>query len=461
MPVAANKDKRPLIQTPLPGPEAVKVLAEDKKFISPSYTRAYPLVAKRGLGAMVEDVDGNRFLDFSAGIAVVSTGHCHPKVVRAIQQQAAELIHMSGTDFYYPGLPQLASKLSELAPGPGVKRVYFGNSGTEAVEAAMKLARIYTGRTRFIAFYNAFHGRTMGSLSLTASRAVQRRGFGPLIPGVTHVPYADCYRCPYNLKYDDCGIHCARVIEERLFATTVPADEVAAIFVEPIQGEGGYVVPPPEFLLELRRICDKYGILLVADEVQSGMGRTGRMWACEHSGVVPDILCVGKGIASGLPLSAIVSRAEIMNWPPGSHASTFGGNPVAIAAALQTIELLQDEYVANAASVGDYLMRSLHDWPLRHRLVGEVRGKGLMVGIDLVKDQQTKEQATDERDQLLLMCFEKGLLVLGCGGSTVRLMPPLMIDKDQVDIALQIIEECLTKIEQRGAPKTTRPPTET
>ncbi|MBI2817077.1 MAG: acetyl ornithine aminotransferase family protein [Acidobacteria bacterium] len=461
MPVATNKDKRPLIQTPLPGPEAVKVLAEDKKFISPSYTRAYPLVAKRGFGAIVEDVDGNRFLDFSAGIAVVATGHCHPKVVSAIQKQAAELIHMSGTDFYYPGLPALASKLSELAPGPGVKRVYFGNSGTEAIEAAMKLARIYTGRTRFIAFYNAFHGRTMGSLSLTASRAVQRRGFGPLVPGVTHVPYADCYRCPYNLKYEDCGIHCARVIEQRLFATTVPADEVAAIFVEPIQGEGGYVVPPPEFLLELRRICDKYGILLVADEVQSGMGRTGRMWACEHSGVVPDIMCVGKGIASGLPLSATISRAEIMNWPPGSHASTFGGNPVAIAAALQTIELLQDEYLANAAAVGEYLMNSLSDWPRRHRLVGQVRGKGLMVGIDLVKDQQTKEQATDERDQLLLLCFEKGLLVLGCGGSTVRLMPPLMIDKDHVDIALKILEESLTEIEQKGAPKTTRPPTET
>ena len=281
---AADKNQSlPLIRTALPGPKARKVLAQDKKFVSPSYTRSYPLVAKRGSGAMIEDVDGNRFLDFSAGIAVVSTGHCHPRVVAAVQKQSSELIHMSGTDFYYPGLSALAQKLSEIAPGRGDKRVYFGNSGTEAIEAAMKLARIYTGRDKFIAFFNAFHGRTMGALSLTASRPTQRRGFGPLIPGVTHIPYADCYRCAYNLKPEDCGMHCARVIEEQLFRTTIPSDEVAAIFVEPIQGEGGYVVPPPEFLLELRRICDRHGILLVADEVQCGMGRTGKMWADRKS----------------------------------------------------------------------------------------------------------------------------------------------------------------------------------
>jgi len=461
MPAAFNQDKGPLIRTRLPGPEARKVLAEDKRYVSPSYTRTYPLVARSGRGAIVEDVDGNRFLDFSAGIAVVSTGHCHPKVVQAIQKQAAELIHMSGTDFYYPGLAELARKLSEIAPGPGLKRVYFGNSGTEAIEAAMKLARIYTGRDKFIAFFNAFHGRTLGALSLTASRPVQRRGFGPLIPGVTHVPYADCYRCAYNLKREDCGVYCARVIEERLFKTTVPSEEVAAIFVEPIQGEGGYVVPPREFLLELRRICDRHGILLVADEVQCGMGRTGRMWACEHFGLIPDILCIGKGIASGLPLSATVSLAEIMRWPPGAHASTFGGNPVAIAASLQTIELLEEKYVANAASVGDYLMRSLADWPQRHRLVGEVRGKGLMVGIELVKDQHTKQHATDERDQLLQLCFKKGLLILGCGPSTLRLMPPLMIDRQQVDIAVAILDECLAHIEKKGAPGFAHLPTET
>ena len=454
------KGKGPLIRTALPGPNARKVLADDKKFISPSYTRAYPLVAQRGRGAMVEDVDGNWFLDFSAGIAVVATGHCHPKVVRAIREQAGELLHMSGTDFYYPGLPALAKRLSQITPGKGPKHVYFGNSGTEAVEAAMKLARIYTGRDKFIAFFNCFHGRTMGSLSLTASRPVQRRGFSPLIPGVTHVPYADCYRCAYNLKPQDCGMYCARVIEERLFATTVPAQEVAAIFVEPIQGEGGYIVPPPEFLIELRRIADEYGILLVFDEVQSGMGRTGRMWAADHSAVVPDILCIGKGIASGLPLSAIVSRAEIMNWPPGSHASTFGGNPVAIAAALATIDLLEDKYVSNAARVGDFMLQRLKRWPERHPLVGDVRGKGLMIGIDLVKDRASKQFAVNERNELLNLCFEKGLLVLGCGASTIRLMPPLVIDREQATIALDILEQCLAEIEKEGAVGALRLPAE-
>jgi 4-aminobutyrate aminotransferase len=379
--------------------------------------------------------------------------------VRAIRAQASELIHMSGTDFYYPGLPALAKKLSEITPGKGPKRVYFGNSGTEAVEAAMKLARIYTGRDKFIAFFNCFHGRTMGALSLTASHPVQRRGFGPLIPGVTHVPYADCYRCAYNLKPEDCGSYCASVIEERLFATTVPAQEVAAIFVEPIQGEGGYIVPPREFLVELRRIADEYGILLVFDEVQSGMGRTGKMWAADHSGVVPDILCIGKGIASGLPLSAIVSRAEIMNWPPGSHASTFGGNPVAIAAALVTIDLLEQKYVGQAARIGDFLMQRLKQWPDRHPLVGDVRGKGLMIGIDLVKNRESKQFAVDARNELLRLCFEKGLLVLGCGASTVRLMPPLVIDREQATIALDILEQCLTEIEKEGAVSLPRMPT--
>ena len=434
----------------LPGPAARKVLQEDQRFVSPSYTRSYPLVARRGRGAIVEDVDGNRFLDFSAGIAVVSTGHCHPKVVRAIQRQAAELIHMSGTDFYYPNLAELARKLAEIAPGKGAKRVYFGNSGTEAVEAAMKLARIYTGRDKFIAFYSAFHGRTLGSLSLTASRPVQRRGFGPLIPGVTHVPYAYCYRCAYKLRPEDCGMYCARVIEEQLFRTSVPAEEVAAIFVEPIQGEGGYVVPPPEFLKELRRICDRHGILLVADEVQCGMGRTGRMWACEHSGVVPDILCTAKGIASGMPLGAIISRAEVMNWPQGSHASTFGGNPVSIAAALVTIELLQEKYIEHAARMGKYLLSRLQDWPRRHPLVGDIRGKGLMVGIELVKDQRSRQSAPEERSQLVQMAFQAGLLVLGCGASTVRLAPPLLVSRKQIDTALGILDHCLTKMEQRN-----------
>ena len=448
---SARNSQLPRLRTKLPGPEAKKVVQEDERYISPSYTRSYPLVAKRGRGALVEDVDGNTFLDFSAGIAVVATGHCHPKVVRAIQRQAADLIHMSGTDFYYPGLSALARKLSEIAPGSGPKRVYFGNSGTEAIEAAMKLARIYTGRDKFIAFTGAFHGRTLGALSLTASRPTQRRGFSPLVPGVTHIPYAYCYRCAYNLKPADCAMYCARVIEEQLFRTYLPSDEVAAIFVEPIQGEGGYIVPPPEFLQELRRICDRHGILLVADEVQCGFGRTGRMWACDYSGVVPDILCVAKGIASGMPLGAAISRAEIMNWPPGAHASTFGGNPVSIAAALATIELLEDKYIQQAARMGEHLLKRLSDWPKRHPLVGDIRGKGLMVGIELVKDRSTKEFATKERDQWVRMAFEEGLLVLGCGLSTLRLMPPLAISRPQIDFAVDVLDRCLTRIEQKQA----------
>ncbi len=449
IPPAAPMDG-PMIRTPLPGPRAKQVVQEDHRYVSPSYTRSYPLVAKRGRGAMVEDVDGNQFLDCSAGLAVVATGHCHPKVVRAVRAQAAELLHMSGTDFYYSGLPALARKLSEITPGRGRKRVYFGSSGTEAVEAAMKLARTYTGRQKFIAFVNAFHGRTYGALSLTASRPVQRRGFGPLVPGVIHIPYANCYRCAYNLQPEDCGMYCARIIEERLFRTYVPSDEVAAIIVEPVQGEGGYVVPPPEFLHELRRICDRHGILLVFDEVQCGMGRTGKMWACENAGVVPDILCVAKGIASGMSLGATISRAEIMSWPPGSHASTFGGNPVAIAAALTTIELLEDKYIANAERMGRYLLESLQDWPARHPLVGDVRGQGLMVGVELVRNRKTKEHATEERNRLVQLAFERGLLVLGCGLSTLRLMPPLVIRREQIDLAVDILDECLSRIEREG-----------
>jgi len=439
------------IRTRLPGPKAQRVLLEDKQYVSPSYTRYYPLVAKRGRGALVEDVDGNVFLDFSAGIAVVATGHCHPKVVRAIRRQAGELIHISGTDFYQASMAALAHRLADIAPGNVPRRVYFGNSGTEAIEAAMKLARIYTGRDKFIAFTGAFHGRTMGSLSLTASRPVQRHGFSPLLPGVVHVPYAYCYRCPYQLKPEDCGLYCARVIEEQLFRTYVPSDEVAAIFVEPIQGEGGYVVPPPEFLQELRRICDRHGILLVMDEVQSGFGRTGKMWACEHSNVVPDILCVGKGIASGLPLGATISRAEIMTWPPGAHASTFGGNPIATEASLATIDLLEDGYVANAARMGAYIMERLRQWPERHPLIGDIRGRGLMIGIELVRDRATKEYATDERNQWIQMAFQSGLIVLGCGLSTLRLMPPLMINREHADFALEVLDRCLTQIERNGA----------
>lgn len=436
----------PHLVTSLPGPRATAVIERDTAVISPSYTRCYPLVAARGEGAMVEDVDGNRFLDFNAGIAVCSTGHCHPKVVAAIEEQCKRLLHMSGTDFYYENMVQLAEKLASLAPGVGPHRVYFGNSGAEATEAAMKLARYHTGRDKFIAFTGAFHGRTLGALSLTGSRVIQRKGFGPLLPGVVHAQFPDAYRTPAGLTADEYGIDCARFIEDELFRTIVPAEEVAGIVVEPIQGEGGYLIPPKAFLEELRRIADRHGILLIFDEVQSGMGRTGKLWASEHFGVVPDIFTSAKGIASGLPLSAVIARADIMNWPPGAHASTFGGNPVAVAAALATIELLETELIANAATVGAYLLGRMRDWPQRFPQVGDVRGLGLMIGFELVCDQRTKERASLLRDRIQQMAFERGLLVLGAGRNTIRLCPPLVITRDQADFAMATLEECLQQV---------------
>ena len=433
----------PHLITPLPGPRAQAVIDRDRQVLSPSYTRSYPLVASRGEGAIVEDVDGNRFLDFSAGIAVVATGHCHPRVVKAIQQQAERLIHMSGTDFYYENMVQLAEQLAALAPGGGARRVYFGNSGAEAIEAAIKMARYHTGRSQMIAFFGGFHGRTLGALSLTASKSVQRKGFAPLVPGVHHVPYPYCYRCAYGKTPDECAVECVKVIEDRLFKTTVPAEEVAAIVVEPVQGEGGYIVPPKKFFDELHTVAEKHGILLVFDEVQSGMGRTGKMWAANHFDAGPDILAVAKGIASGLPLSATVARAEIMQWKPGAHASTFGGNPVAIAAALTTIELLEQELIDNAARIGAHILDRLREWPRRFPAVGDVRGLGLMIGIELVRDQKTREPAPELRGRVLLDAFARGLLVLGCGASTIRLCPPLIVTKDQADFALDTLENCL------------------
>ncbi len=434
----------PKLITALPGPKARAIIERDDQVISPSYTRSYPIVAERGEGAIVEDPDGNRFLDFAAGIAVVATGHCHPQVVKAIQEQAAKLIHMSGTDFYYENMVALAEKLASLvSAGGSPRRVYFGNSGTEAIEAAIKLTRYQSGRDQFVAFVGAFHGRTMGSLALTASKSTQQKGFFPVMPGAHHMPYAYCYRCPYGKEPDSCAVECVTAIETELFRTSVAPQDVAAIFVEPIQGEGGYVVPPRKFFDELRRLADRHGILLVADEVQSGMGRTGKMFASEHFGLQPDVMALAKGIASGLPLGAMVARAELMNWPPGAHASTFGGNPVAVAASLATIELLEQELVDNAARMGAHLMGRLRDLPQRFSIVGDVRGLGLMIGIELVRDQATKERAGDLRDRAVQMCFERGLLVLGAGPNTIRLCPPLVITKDQADFAAQTIEECL------------------
>jgi 4-aminobutyrate aminotransferase len=433
----------PNLVTPVPGPKAKAVIDRDAQFISPSYTRSYPLVVSRGEGAIVEDVDGNRFLDCSAGIAVVATGHCHPKVVEAIQRQATRLIHMSGTDFYYQNMVDLAEKLAALTPGGVPRKVHFGNSGTEAIEAAIKLARYHTGRKQFVAFYGAFHGRTMGSLALTGSRSGQRKNFFPVMPGVHHVPYADCYRCPYGKTVDSCAVECAQAIEDPLFRTVLPPEEVAAIVVEPVQGEGGYLVPPKKFLTELRRIADRHGILLIFDEVQCGMGRTGKMFASEHFDVVPDIVALAKGIASGLPLGATIARADIMDWPPGSHASTFGGNPVAVEASLATIELLEQGLIDNAATVGAHMKARLSEFPKRFPNVGDVRGLGLMIGVEMVKDQSTKERAPELRDRIVQMCFARGLLVLGAGPNTIRISPPLMLTREQADCAVDILAACL------------------
>ena len=391
--------KLPFIRKPLPGPKASEYIRMDQTYVSPSYTRVYPLVVKRAKGLWVEDVDDNTFLDFTSGIAVCATGHCHPRVVQAIKDQADSLLHMSGTDFYYPPQTMLAEKLATLAPGKAPKKVYFGNSGAEAVEAGFKLARWHTRRELNIAFFGAFHGRTMGALSLTASKTIQRKHYSPLVPGITHIPYPDCYRCPYGGCYPKCGTECVNWLENTLFQTMIPPEEVAAIFVEPIQGEGGYIVPPLEFHTELHRVAREYGILLVADEVQSGMGRTGRMFAMEHFGVVPDIIAVAKGIASGMPLGAMIAPAEIMDWEAGSHASTFGGNPVSCQAALATISLLEEGLMKNAEIQGARLMAGLRELQKTYECMGDVRGMGLMVGVELVKDRKTKERAMTWRDR--------------------------------------------------------------
>ena len=436
----------PKLKTALPGPNAQLVLAGDEQYISPSYTRSYPMVAKRGRGIVIEDVDGNEFFDFSAGIAVTSTGHCHPDVVAAIQKQAGELIHMSGTDFYYESMVTLAERLSKIAPMPGPHRVYYGNSGAEAVECALKLARYHTKRQQVIAFFGAFHGRTMGALSLTGSKPQQKRRFSPMVPGVTHVRYPDVYRGCSGGPQDaeKFALGCARYIEEKLFKTILAPEEVAAIFVEPIQGEGGYVVAPTIFMQELRRICDKHGILLVVDEVQSGIGRTGKWFAVEHTGVHPDIVCMAKGIASGMPLGVTMSKANVMDWIPGSHASTFGGNPVCIAAALATLDVIEKEgLLRNSQEVGDHMRKRMADWPKKHKIVGDVRGRGLMIGVEIVKDQTTREYGASERDRIVELAFERGVLFLGCGPSTVRIAPALIVTQDEADVAVDVLEEAI------------------
>ncbi len=434
----------PRITTPLPGPLSRALIEADERVTSPSYTRAYPLAVKRGYGAVIEDLDGNLFLDFTAGIAVCSTGHCHPRVVEAIKRQAEQLVHMSGTDFYYGPQQRLAEKLSRIMPCEEGNRVFFTNSGAEAVEAAFKLARHHSKRKHVVAFYGAFHGRTMGALSLTGSKVTQRKDFGPLVPEVSHVEFPYCYRCELHREGRPCCDKTMQQIEELLFHRTVAPTEIAAFIVEPIQGEGGYIVPPADFHRKLHALAKKHGILYVVDEVQAGMGRTGKMLAIEHFGVEPDIVCLAKGLASGMPLGAIIARESIMNWPPGSHASTFGGNPISCAASLETIALLEEELMENARERGEQLTDRLQDLMSRYECIGDVRGLGLMVGMELVENRETRKPVPELRDRLVQAAFEQGLLLLGCGESTVRFCPPLVVDAEQIDTAVQIVDSVLT-----------------
>ncbi len=430
--------------------EALAWVKRDHAVISKSVTRAYPLVVASAKGCTMTDVDGNRYLDFTAGIAVTAAGHCHPKVTKAITAQAKRLIHMSGTDFYYPSEVRLAEELAGLAPGPWRKKVFFTNSGAESVEAAMKLARYASARPYYIAFTGAFHGRTMGALSLTASKSLQKKGFAPLVPGVIHAPYPNPYRPPAGLSAAGCVDFTLDWIKETAFRHLVPAEEVAAIFVEAIQGEGGYIVPPKPFLKRLATLAESYGIIVVVDEIQTGMGRTGKMFASEHFNYAPKIMTLAKGIASGLPLGAIIAQNKIMDaWESGSHANTFGGNPIACEAALATIDLLKTELMENAAKLGDLFLDRLREMQNTHRLMGDVRGLGLMVGIELVKDRESKSPAIAERNELVMRCFEKGLLVLGCGESVLRFMPPLTLTAKEALKGLALFEEALCEIEKK------------
>ncbi|NIM97061.1 MAG: acetyl ornithine aminotransferase family protein [candidate division Zixibacteria bacterium] len=439
----------PKIKTRLPGPKSRRLIDRDERYVSQSYTRAYPVVLSHAQGAYLWDVDGNCFIDFHTGIGVCSTGNCHPQVVEAIKKQAEKAIHIPSADFYHEPVGKLAQKLSEIVPGEYPKRTFFSNSGTEAIETSFKLARYNRKRPRTIAFINGFHGRTMGALSLTCSKMNQRKYFAPLVPEVTHVPYGYCYRCAFNLTYPKCDIACVKFIEEEILDKVAPADEVAAIVVEPIQGEGGYIVPPPGYLPRLKALAEKYGILLITDEIQSGMGKTGRMFAMEHWNVTADIVVIAKALASGMPLGACVASRKLMSWEPGSHSTTFGGNPIACAAGLVTIELLENGLMRNATKMGNYIMKHLKQMMKRYAIMGDVRGKGLMIGIEFVQNRKTKEPAPEMTEQIAQECFRNGLMLLTCGKNVIRFIPPLIISQHTADQALDVFEKAVKKFNSK------------
>ncbi len=437
-----------IVVTP-PGPKARELVRKDEKFISPSYGRFYPLVVESGKGCIVKDVDGNEYIDFNSGLVCMGVGHNHPKVVAAIKNQCDRFLHYSNTDFFYREVVDLAEKLAQITPGSPEKKVYFGNSGAEAVEAAVKLAKWHSRRQLFIGFTGAFHGRTIGALSFTASKPTQKRYFFPLMPGVTHVPYPYCYRCPFKLTYPDCRYWCVDFIDEYVLQKYVPPEDTAAILFESIQGEGGYVVPPPEYFQRIKKLADKYGLLLIDDEVQSGMGRTGKWFAIEHWGVEPDILCTAKALASGLPLGATIAKAKIMDWVPGSHASTFGGNPLSCVAASAVIDVVKEEkLLENATKQGAYIMKRLGELKEQSEIVGDVRGKGLMIGVEIVEDKESKKPAPQKVTEIMMRSWKRGINVITCGASTIRIAPPMIITRDLVDSAMDIIEDATREVEK-------------
>jgi len=435
-----------------PGPKARELIESDESYISKSLVRWYPLVADSGSGCIVRDVDGNDFIDFNSGLAVLNVGHCHPQVVRAVAEQAKKLIHYSYTDFYYQAIVDLGRELTRITPGAFSKRVFFCNSGAEANEAAMKMTKWHTRNTLFLAYTGAFHGRTLGAVSLTGSKPVQRRHFFPLVPGVTHVPYPYCYRCPFHLSYPECDLWCVDFIDEEVLSKYVPPENVAAMFVEPIQGEGGYVVPPDDYFARLRKILDKYNLIMIDDEVQSGVGRTGKWFAIEHFNVIPDAICVAKAIGSGLPIGALISKDELMDWEGGSHASTFGGNPVACAAGLAVINTIREErLLENATKLGTHLLTRLKEIQRKYQIIGDVRGRGLMVGAEIVKDPDTKQPGTDLAQEIMMKCFKRGLAIITSGKSTMRFAPPLVISRELLDEGLDVFEGVVKEI--AGTPK--------
>jgi len=438
---------RPKIVVQPPGPRAKEIIRRDERLTSPSLTRTAPLVGVRAEGVWVEDIDGNVYLDFGSGIAVVNVGHCHRKVVEAIKRQAETCDHINSCDYFTIPQVEYAENLLATLPGDFPKRVFFGNSGTEVVECAIKIAKWHSRRPYLIGFIGAFHGRTMGALSLTSTSTSARKYYFPMMPGAMHVPYAYCYRCLYKQSYPDCGMWCLGYIEDVIFKKLVSPEEVAAVIVEPIQGAGGYIVPPKEFLPGLRKICDANGIIMIADEVQTGFGRTGKMTCFEHWKVIPDITVMSKAIAGGLPMGACISKADLMDWGPTSHENTLGGNPIVIAAALAVLDVLLEEHLMeNAEKVGGYLQRRFKETMDKYNIIGDVRGKGMMVGIEFVKDRESKQYATRERDDLILETFKRGLLVLGAGPSSIRLAPPLILTTEQAEIGAQIFEEALKTV---------------